>query len=132
MDEFFVQLLLGFAELILELAAEGILDLLLRAIGEVFAGKRRVNPVLAALGYVCLGIGGGGLSLLPFPHRLAPRSRVHGVSLFVIPVLTGLFMSMLGAALRRRGKRSTRIESFWYGFAFAFGMALVRFLFVRS
>lgn len=36
-----------------------------------------------------------------------------------------------GAVLRRRDKRVTRIESFGYGFSFAFGMALVRFFFAK-
>jgi hypothetical protein len=36
-----------------------------------------------------------------------------------------------GAVLRRRGKRVTRMESFGYGFAFALGMALMRFFFAK-
>jgi hypothetical protein len=38
-------------------------------------------------------------------------------------------MSLTGFLLRQRGKTVVQIESFSYGFAFAFGMALVRFLF---
>ena len=38
-------------------------------------------------------------------------------------------MSVVGSVLRGRGKRSIPIETFWYGFAFALGMALIRFLF---
>jgi hypothetical protein len=37
----------------------------------------------------------------------------------------------MGSALRRRNKIAMQIESFGHGFAFAFGMALVRFLFVK-
>ncbi len=38
-------------------------------------------------------------------------------------------MSLIGSTLRNRDKRVVQIESFGYGFAFAFGMALVRFFF---
>jgi hypothetical protein len=82
--------------------------------------------VLAALGYVMLGMATGGVSVFLFPHPLIHPSRIHGISLLVSPVLTGLVMSRIGAALRRYGKHPTQIESFGYGFAFAFGMALVR------
>jgi hypothetical protein len=39
-------------------------------------------------------------------------------------------MSLLGSILTRQGKKVVQIESFPYGFAFAFGMALIRYLFV--
>ena len=98
---------------------------------EVFVVSREINPVLAALGYVMLGMARGGVSVFLFPHPLIHPSRIHGISLLVSPVLTGLVMSRIGAALRRYGKHPTQIESFEYGFAFAFGMALVRYLVVK-
>ena len=135
MEEFLFNLALLLAEALLEflieLVGEAILSLLLRATREVFVLSRAVNPVLAAIGYVFLGTVMGGISIFLFPHPLIHPSRLHGISLLVIPVLTGLVMSRIGAALRRYGKLPTQIESFGYGFAFAFGMALVRFLFVR-
>ena len=39
-------------------------------------------------------------------------------------------MSWIGSILQGRGKKVVQIESFRYGFAFAFGMALIRFFFV--
>ncbi len=38
-------------------------------------------------------------------------------------------MSLLGRLVRKRGRTAIDIESFKYGFAFAFGMALVRLYF---
>ncbi len=35
----------------------------------------------------------------------------------------------VGLVHRRKDQRAVRIESFWYGFTFALGMALVRFFF---
>ena len=81
---------------------------------------------------ICFAFGAftGGLRLLVFPHPLIRPSRLHGISLLVSPILSGAVMASLGFILRRRGKRVIAIETFWYGFAFAFGMALVRLLFV--
>jgi hypothetical protein len=50
----------------------------------------------------------------------------------ISPVITGLVMAFAGILLRRRGKKITGIESFAYGFSFAFGMALVRYFSRRS
>jgi hypothetical protein len=74
------------------------------------------------LGYVLFGL---------FPHPLVHPSRIHGISLLVAPVTTGLMMSCIGSLLRRHDKKVVRIESFGYGFAFAFGMALVRLVLVK-
>jgi hypothetical protein len=135
MDEFFFNLLLMLAEVIaeflLELTGEAIFSLALRAIGEVFVDSQVVRPVLATIGYLLLGAMTGGSSVLLFPHPLVPPSRIHGISLLVSPVATGFAMSRIGAALRGRGRRTTPLETFGYGFAFAFGMALIRFFFVK-
>jgi hypothetical protein len=60
-----------------------------------------------------------------FPHPLAHPSRIHGISLLVSPVIVGVVMSLIGSVQRNRDKRVAQIESFGYGFAFAFGMAVV-------
>jgi hypothetical protein len=38
-------------------------------------------------------------------------------------------MSLVGSILGRQGKSVAQIESFGYGFALAFGIALIRYLF---
>jgi len=134
MAEFLFELLLVFGELFLEvlfeLAGEGLLDLALRAIVKVFKMPRLTNPVLASVGYTLLGALAGGGSLIIFPHPLVRPSRVHGINLLVSPFITGSVMSLIGSTLSRHGKKATQIESFVYGFAFAFGMALIRYFFV--
>jgi len=134
MGELLFELLLAFGELFLEVlfefAGEALLDLALRAIAEVFETSRFTSPVLASVGYTLLGASAGGLSLFIFPHPLVHPSRLHGISLFVSPIVTGLVMSLIGSILSRQGKKVVQIESFGYGFAFAFGMALIRYFFV--
>jgi len=56
---------------------------------------------------------------------------VHGISLFVGPLIAGLMMSGTGAILRRLGKKVVRLERFRSGYAFAFAVALVRFFFTQ-
>ena len=110
----------------------GLADLLLRALGEAFEGSEIQNPLLASTGYALLGLIIGGVSLFVLPRHLLHPSKFHGISLIVSPVITGLMMAGTGAILRRRDKKVTQLESFGYGFAFAFGMALVRFFFASD
>jgi hypothetical protein len=133
-----VEILLGlllmcaelFGEFLLELAGAALLDLASRAIAKVFETFRFENTLLASISYALLGASAGGLSLLIFPRRLVRSSRLHGINVLLSPIVTGLAMSLIGSMLSRYGKKVTRIESFRYGFAVAFGIALVRFLFV--
>jgi len=135
MDEILFALLSGLIELFLEaffeLVAAAILDLVSRAVARVFEGLEISSPVLASVGYGLVGVLTGGLSLLIFPHPLVHPSRIHGISLLVSPVIAGVVMSVIGSILRERDKKVVRIESFGYGFAFAFGIAVVRFFFAK-
>jgi hypothetical protein len=118
-----------FGEFLLDLALTALMDLALRAIAKMFETFRLANPELALIVYVFLGAAAGGLSLLIFPQPLVRPWRLHGINLLVSPLVTGLAMSLIGSILSRQGKNVTRIESFGYGFAFAFGIALVRYFF---
>jgi hypothetical protein len=91
----------------------------------------RANPPWTTLKFALLGLGSGLLSLLIFPHPLVHASKLHGISLLISPLITGLVMSFVGRMIRRRGKTAVNIESFTYGFAFAFTFALIRILMVR-
>jgi hypothetical protein len=125
---FILQFLL---EALLDYVLAALADLLLRALGAVFEDSKPQNPALAYLGYWLFGVILGGISLALFPRPLVHPSNVHGISLLVSPVLVGLLMAATGAILRRRQKTVTQLESFKYGFSFAFGLALVRFLFTK-
>jgi hypothetical protein len=135
MGDFLLELLFSFAEVIFEalfeFALEAAFDLIFRAIAEVFEISELNNPLLACVGYVLLGGATGGLSLLVYPHPLFHPSRIHGISLLVSPILTGVAMWQVGSLLRTKNKKVIRIESFWYGFTFAAGMAHARFWFTK-
>ncbi len=108
----------------LELVGELLIDLFARALGKLISSPSKATQV----GVVLLGIASGVISVHLFPHPLVHPSRLHGISVIVGPVIAGLVMSQIGRFLRSRGKRTVQIESFTYGFAFAFAMAVVRFL----
>lgn len=117
-------------EMFVELLAESFFLMLSRTFEEV-SGDEGYPPFIAFVAYGSFGVIAGGISLALFPHPLVHPSRIHGISLIISPLLTGLVMWCIGHMQRRRGKDTARIESFTYGFAFALGMALIRFFFVR-
>jgi len=121
-----------FFEAAFEFVVESLGSLVLRGVAMVFETSEFKNPLQACIGYAFFGGIAGGLSLLFFPHRLVHPSRVPGLSVIISPVLAGLGMSLVGSTLRKRNKKAMQIESFSYGFAFAFGMAIIRFLFTKA
>ena len=134
-----LELLFGLLEVFLEIffeaafefAADFLGALILRGVAAIFDTSEFRNPFVACIGYLFLGGVAGGLSLLLFPHPLVHHSRVPGLSVVVSPILAGLGMSLVGTNLRKWNKKAMQIETFGYGFAFALGMALVRFIFTK-
>jgi hypothetical protein len=118
------------AEAFIQVICEAIVSLISRSIRNVVEESEAVSPILAAAGYLLLGFACGGVSVFLFPHPLIHPSKIHGISLLISPVVTGLIMAQVGLLRRRKDQRAVRIESFWYGFTFALGMVLVRFFFV--
>lgn len=114
-----------------EFLAAGLASLFLHAAGVVSKLSAIQNPVLRTCVYALFGLLLGGISLIFLPHHLVHPSRIHGISLIASPLITGLMMWATGAILRRGDKKVPRLESFSYGFSFAFGMALVRFIFAK-
>jgi hypothetical protein len=129
MDDLLVSLLGMVLEILLELGGEAIIDLLSRFASDAFRPNEPPNPATSWLACAVLGVLGGAASLVAFPHHLFPSTKFRGVSLIIGPATAGLVMHAVGKFLRRRGKKIVQIESFPYAFAFAFGMAVVRFLF---
>jgi hypothetical protein len=124
--EFILQIVFEF---ILQLFGELLVELGLRSLAEPFREREARNPFLAFVGYAFMGFAVGGLSLLIFPQSFVRSAKLHGISLFITPTLAGLVMAGFGRLRHRQGKTVIRLDSFSYGFIFAFGMSLVRFLF---
>jgi hypothetical protein len=133
MEEVFLGLLSALGELLFEafvqLVLETVVAFIARGVRNVFNQSTVINPILAAIVYLLLGISFGIVSLHFVPHPLFHISKFHGISLMLSPVITGLVMSQVGVVLRHKGVRAVRIESFGYGFTFALGWAIIRFFF---
>lgn len=130
--EFIFELLFEFVlEFILQIAAEILMEMGLRSLASVFHGRKTRNPIFAFIGYGLLGVIIGGISLLVFPRPLMRSASFHGIGLLISPLLAGFVMSAIGSMRQRRGQSLIRLDSFSYGFIFAFGMSLIRFLFTK-
>ena len=101
---------------------------IVHSLGAPFRRRESTHPDLALVGYALFGIGLGAVSLWAFPDLFIEARWLRVVNLMVTPVLAGLAMSALGALRRRRGMDLVALDTFRCGFAFAFGMALVRFI----
>lgn len=117
-----------FVDFLLEIVAEIMAELAIRK----FSNERlthSVNAVGAVILYLGVGIIIGWLSIIFFPHSFVRGSKLHGISLVITPLLAGLAMSGIGWLRQRQGQQIIRIDTFGYAFVFAFGIALIRFLF---
>jgi len=123
------------AQLVLEVVGQVVFELIAafgwESLKDSARRERESTPILAGTGHLLLGVFAGVLSLLVVPRRLAPHSPVAGLSLLVSPIGTGITMHWIGEFWRERGKDRPILFSFRAGAIFAFGMALVRFVYVE-
>ena len=138
MEEF----LAGLLWMILEPLLEGLCEFVLWVISKTIVGLfwpdtsegEPINfwtAVRGCAGYLLLGMLIGRLSLSVLPHPIFHHSPVPGLSVMVSPVVAGLLTASAGAKRWRWEKEPAAIESFSYGFFFAFGVAVIRFLWAK-
>ena len=120
-----------FLEFLLQFLGEVLLELLLRASPPVPWLRNSVNALRTAFLFSVSGVLIGLFSIWLFPRAFIRSSTLHGISLLITPVLAGLVMSAIGWIRLRQGKLVAKLESFSYGFIFAFAMALIRLLFTK-
>jgi hypothetical protein len=118
-----------FLEFVLQIVIEVLIEVGIHKLSVAPWGRKTINATLATILYFGLGVIVGWFSILIFPHSFIPNSRLHGVSLIITPTLAGLTMSGIGWLRARQGSSRIRLDTFAYGFVFAFGMSLVRLLF---
>jgi hypothetical protein len=116
---------------LLEIAGDVFIDLLIHAGAKIPWVNQATTNLLTGLVYFGIGSCIGLLSLLLFPEAFVRSESLHGISLVITPVLAGLVMNAIGWIRVRQGKLAIQLERFSYGFALAFGMALIRFYFTE-
>jgi len=130
--EIILELILSFiGELLLQITVEMLAELGFQTSRNKFK-HRASNPYLAFTGYCIIGGLVGWISLLAFPHLFIDNETLVYVNLIATPVVAGLIMSFIGRMRAKKGSELIRLDSFLYGFAFAFCMALVRFYFASA
>jgi len=115
--------------LVFELLFQVLLDFAISGYQESF-DKHNRHPAEATLGYAILGALGGFVWLLFWPQRLLPPLLPSGASLVIAPLVAGTAMHFWGRRRRTRGLRTSSLATFYGGAGFAFGVALVRLLFL--
>jgi hypothetical protein len=126
--EFLLEPLLQFiGEFVLQILFESAVQLGLAR----FQSSRRqqLHPLIALFGFLAWGMVAGGISLWPFPDSFVVDHNLRITNLLVTPLAAGGFAALLGAWRKRRGRFLIRLDLFRYAYAFAAGMALIRYLF---
>jgi hypothetical protein len=114
-------------EVLSQIVVELLVELGFESMGESVRRRHRAHPVVALVGAAVMGGVAGLLTSLIWPTRFLQPGPLPGVSVIVSPLVTGLVMQQYG---RWRGPESSYLATFWGGACFAFGMALVRFVWV--
>ncbi|TAK06720.1 MAG: hypothetical protein EPO39_08170 [Candidatus Manganitrophaceae bacterium] len=112
-----------FSQVLFEIVAE----LGLESLKAAFERPNR-HPVLASLGYLLLGAVFGGVTLFVRRGKFFQPGPMPGLSLIVSPLCVGLIMEAWGRFRRDHGHTTTNLATFSGGAAFAFGTAIIRFL----
>jgi hypothetical protein len=125
-------LLWAAGEILLELFGQAAFELLaefgLRSLFEPLRRPKPIHPILAAFGYAIYGAAAGGLSIVVLPQLFIKDQAVQIANLIITPTLCGLLMGFKGSLRKKKGKEIIPLDSFLYGFVFAFAMAGVRYL----
>ncbi|MEN3326689.1 MAG: hypothetical protein V7638_1496 [Acidobacteriota bacterium] len=118
-------------ELVVPLFAEFLAELALHKLRRIPWMRKTGRVVLTAILYLAAGLVAGFISILIFPKAFARSSTLPGISLVVTPILGGVFMSYIAWLRVRTWDWTIRLETFAYGFLFAFAMTLLRFYFTQ-
>jgi hypothetical protein len=118
-------------ELVFPLFVEFIAELALHKLGQIPWMQKTGRVVLTAIMYFGIGLVAGFISLLIFPKAFARSSAVPGISLVITPILGGVLMSCIAWFRVPTWDWRIRLETFAYGFLFAFAMTLLRFYFTQ-
>lgn len=118
-------------EVFLQTIGEMIVEVVGHGMRETFRRPKPLAPWLAVIGYLAWGAIVGALSLWLFRGHFIQSQWLRLANLFLTPIVAGLIMAKVGAWRRSRDQEPIRLDSFAYGFAFAFGMALVRYIWAK-
>jgi len=101
-------------------------------VGSTFSKRTKARSFeIAAIGYLGWGALAGGISLWIASEHFIETPWLRIANLFLMPLLAGLMLAKLEAWHRNDEQGLIRLDSFAYGFCFAFGMVFVRHLWAK-
>ncbi len=124
-------------EFILEIIIEVILQIILElgfdlTFRNTTLSSKKIDSGLASFfSYAILGFALGSLTLAFHREHFITNLTLRKINLIVTPLLMGFIMSYRGKVIRRKGHETIRLETFGYGFIFAFTLGLARYLWGR-
>jgi NhaP-type Na+/H+ or K+/H+ antiporter len=125
--EFLFEIVVQFlGEFLLQLMIELMIDLGLHSMDS--SVKKSRNPVSSGIGYVLWGAIAGGISLLLFPTSFIHNNELKLANLCITPLILGGCMMLIGKSRVEKHKPIIGLDSFLYGFLFAFSMSLIRYV----
>ena len=116
-------------EFLIEIIGEVLCELGCQYFSSTSFNRVKSHPVVSFIGYCILGAIAGAISLFILPHQLISSETFAIINLLATPILAGIVMCSIGYFRKRKGRNLIRLDSFLYGFAFAFVMAIIRFYF---
>jgi hypothetical protein len=105
-----------------------VFELGFRGLFEPFRRDRPTNVFLAGLGYICMGLLAGLVSLWIVPKHVIASEAIRYVNLAATPILIGILFELFGRRSQSRGNEKTLFDRFSYGFLFALAMGLIRLI----
>jgi hypothetical protein len=114
-------------ELFANLVFQVLIELGMRSLVEPFRKSDRRHPILAFIGSILLGSLAGIASLWIFPNHIFHFKHLQSYGLFFVPLFCGATMAGLRRLRESKGQPVFFMDSFAYGYTFAFFMTLVRF-----
>ena len=99
-----------------------------RGIFEPIPRRAEAHPAVVALGILCLGAVLGAAVTWLWPTRVFDLQGPVGISLMLVPILSGVVMAAYGAVQQRRDRGHSRLATLWGGATFGLGFAAARFL----
>jgi hypothetical protein len=119
-------------DVVVQVLLEGFIDWGWHSAGASREGSKGWHPAVKAGGLFLSGFTAGLLMSLLLPSPIFKQNYLPGASLVLSPLLAGLIMDQYGQWREQRGLRRSFAATFWGGVAFAFGMALTRFMMVGN
>jgi hypothetical protein len=126
--EFLFELVLQFVG---ELLVQLVFEFVFHGLVEPFRTDRRTNVILAVIGYICMGLIGGLISLWIVPNHVIDSAALRYINIAATPILLGFVFELLGGRREKRGKQKWLLDRFSYGFSFALAMGLIRLMFAN-